>query len=35
MEFYIKVPKGLYKFSFSNFKVLDFLKRYGWDPFED
>ena len=29
VEFYIKVPKGLYEFSFSNPKVLDLLKRYG------
>jgi len=28
MELYIKVPKGLYEFSFSNFKVLNLLKRY-------
>jgi len=35
IEFYIKVPKGLYEFSLSNFKILDFLKWYGWDPFKD
>ena len=35
MEFYIKVPKGLYEFSLNSPKALDLLKRYGWDPFED
>jgi len=29
VEFYIKVPKGLYEFNLSNPKVLDLLKRYG------
>ena len=29
VELYIEVPEGLYKFSFSNPKVLDLLKRYG------
>jgi len=35
VELYIKVLKGLYEFNLSNPKVLDLLKRYGWDPFED
>jgi len=35
VEFYIEVPEGLYEFSFSSPKALDFLKRYGWDPSED
>ena len=35
VKFYIEVPKGLYKFSFSSPKVLDLLKRYDWDPFKD
>ena len=35
VEFYIEVPKGLYEFNFSSPKVLDLLKRYGWDPFKD
>jgi len=29
IKFYIKVFKGLYKFSFSSFKILNLLKRYG------
>jgi len=35
VELYIEVPKGLYEFSLSNPKVLDLLKRYGWDPSKD
>jgi len=35
VEFYIEVFEGLYELSFSSFEVLDFLKRYGWDPSED
>ena len=35
VELYIEVPEGLYEFSFSSPKVLDLLKRYGWDPFKD
>ena len=35
VEFYIKVPEGLYEFSFNSLEVLDLLKRYGWDPSED
>jgi len=35
VELYIEVPEGLYEFSLSSPKVLDLLKRYGWDPFED
>jgi len=35
MEFYIKVPEGLYEFSFSSPKALDLLKRYSWNPFKD
>jgi len=35
MEFYIKVFEGLYEFSFSSLEVLNLLKRYGWDLFED
>ena len=35
VEFYIEVFEGLYEFSFSSSEVLDLLKRYGWDLFED
>ena len=35
IELYIKVPKGLYEFSFNSSKVLDLLKRYNWDLFKN